>query len=63
MSVAKKIGLETISFTGNRAEKLKAVSDIILKIPSDDTPRIQEGHIVLGHIICELVENEMVEKN
>lgn len=63
MSVAKKIGLETISFTGNRAEKLKTVSDIILNIPSDDTPRIQEGHIVLGHIICELVENEMVEKN
>ena len=38
---------------------MKEISDILLNVPSTDTPRIQESHIMIGHIICELVESEM----
>lgn len=61
MCEARKKGIITISFTGDYSGKLEKVSDYILKIPSNDTPRIQEGHILVGHIICEMVEKKMVE--
>ena len=54
--VAQKKGLKIIAFTGENGGKMKAYADILLNIPSHDTPRIQEAHITLGHIICELVE-------
>jgi len=54
--VAQKIGMTTIGFTGNSGGKLRDLSDYLINIPSDDTPRIQEGHITVGHIICQLVE-------
>lgn len=46
----------TIGFTGATGGQLKALSDYLINIPSADTPRIQEAHITIGHIICELVE-------
>jgi D-sedoheptulose 7-phosphate isomerase len=54
--VAKEKGMITISFTGSTGGKLKAISDYLINVPSNDTPRIQESHITLGHIICQLVE-------
>jgi len=54
--VAKEKKMTTIAFTGSTGGKLKNLSDILINIPSDDTPRIQESHITLGHIICQFVE-------
>jgi D-sedoheptulose 7-phosphate isomerase len=54
--VARSKGVITIGFTGSTGGKMKEVSDILLNVPSDDTPRIQESHIMIGHIICQLVE-------
>ncbi|HEY2648582.1 MAG TPA: SIS domain-containing protein [Puia sp.] len=48
----------TVGFTGESGGKLKSLSDYLFNIPSTDTPRIQEAHILLGHIVCELVEKE-----
>jgi D-sedoheptulose 7-phosphate isomerase len=57
--VAKGKGMNIISLTGNNGGDMKENSDILLDIPSTDTPRIQECHILIGHIICELVEEEL----
>jgi D-sedoheptulose 7-phosphate isomerase len=46
----------TIAFTGDTGGKMTPLSDYLINIPSKDTPRIQESHITLGHIICQLVE-------
>jgi D-sedoheptulose 7-phosphate isomerase len=54
--VAKEKGITTIGFTGATGGKMKDCSDYLLNVPSTDTPRIQESHIMLGHIICQLVE-------
>ncbi|MEO8861952.1 MAG: D-sedoheptulose 7-phosphate isomerase [Ginsengibacter sp.] len=54
--VAKDKNMSTIAFTGSTGGKLKKYADYLINIPSDDTPRIQESHITLGHIICQLVE-------
>jgi len=56
---AKKIGAKTIAFTGKSGGRLKGKVDILLNVPSDDTPRIQESHILIGHIICGLVEDKI----
>jgi D-sedoheptulose 7-phosphate isomerase len=55
---AKTIGMTTVGFTGITGGALKAVTDYLLNIPSADTPRIQETHILVGHIICQLVEEK-----
>jgi D-sedoheptulose 7-phosphate isomerase len=55
---AKKKEMITVGFTGAPGGKLKALSNYLLNVPSNDTPRIQEAHILLGHIICELVEEK-----
>jgi D-sedoheptulose 7-phosphate isomerase len=57
--VANGKNITTISLTGMDGGKLNKISDYILKVPSSDTPRIQESHILLGHIICELVESKL----
>mgnify|MGYP000852377427 CR=1 FL=1 len=54
--MSKSIGVTTIGMTGQTGGKLKSLSDHIIAIPSTDTPRIQESHILIGHIICQLVE-------
>lgn len=53
---ARNKGITTVGFTGATGGKMKDLSDYLLNIPSTITPRIQESHILLGHIICELTE-------
>lgn len=55
---AKANGMITVGFTGESGGKIKALSDYLINVPSADTPRIQESHILLGHIICQLVEEK-----
>ncbi|WP_028786302.1 D-sedoheptulose-7-phosphate isomerase [Terrimonas ferruginea] len=54
--VARERGMVTVGFTGQTGGQLKALSDYLINIPSTDTPRIQESHILAGHIVCQLVE-------
>jgi len=56
---AKKRGMTVISFTGETGGKMKDSCDYLFNVPSKDTPRIQESHILIGHIICQLVEEEL----
>lgn len=56
---ARQKGMTTIGFTGASGGKMKEHSDYLLNIPSTDTPRIQESHILLGHILCQLVEEQI----
>ena len=56
---AKKKNIITIGFTGKTNGNMKPYCDFLINIPSDDTPRIQECHLMLGHAICELVEKEL----
>ncbi len=57
--MAKSIGVVTVGFTGAAGGKMKELSDFLINIPSTTTPRIQESHILVGHIICELVEENI----
>jgi D-sedoheptulose 7-phosphate isomerase len=59
MRKAKELEMLTIGFTGESGGKMKEICDIMICVPSDDTPRIQEAHILIGHIICQLIEEEM----
>lgn len=59
MQQARKSGLQVIGFTGARGWAEPGVCDISVEVPSTETPRIQEGHAVLGHIICGLVEAQI----
>ena len=56
---AKKKNIITIGFSGKVNGNMKSYCDYLINIPSDDTPRIQECHLMLGHAICELVEKEL----
>jgi D-sedoheptulose 7-phosphate isomerase len=56
---AKEKNMITIGFTGETGGKMKELSDYLFNMPSKDTPRIQESHIMIGHIICELVEGKL----
>jgi D-sedoheptulose 7-phosphate isomerase len=58
IKTAKKIGAKTIGFSGSGG-KLKEISDICICVPSNNTPRIQEIHITIGHILCKLIEDEL----
>ena len=58
---AKKFGLKTIGFTGIDGGAIKKYCDLIVRIPSNSVPRIQEGHLLLGHIICQVVEEEITK--
>lgn len=59
---AKKTGLRTIAFTGGNGGEIAKIADISLIIPSAITARIQEAHITVGHIICELAEQELCQE-
>jgi D-sedoheptulose 7-phosphate isomerase len=61
--MAKQKQMITIGFTGFTGGAIKAICDHVLNVPSTDTPRIQESHILLGHIICELVEEALFGKS
>lgn len=60
--VAQQKGITTIGFTGATGGKMKELSNFLLNVPSTDTPRIQESHILIGHIICQLVEEAIFPK-
>ncbi len=59
---AKELGVTTVAMTGKTGGEMRQVADYLLNVPSSDTPRIQESHIMLGHIICEIVESQMFPK-
>jgi len=61
IDVAKKKRLTTVAFTGLKGEKLASKSTYTFIVPSDNTPRIQETHITLGHVICQMVEEILFE--
>jgi D-sedoheptulose 7-phosphate isomerase len=63
VSVARERRLVTVGLTGKTGGKLPSVVDHCICIPSDQTPRIQEAHILTGHILCELIEETLFEKN
>jgi len=56
---AQKMGISTVGFTGAGGGKMAPLSNYLLAVPSSDTPRIQEVHITLGHIVCQLVEEAL----
>lgn len=56
IKVANKMGMVTVGMTGKSGGELVRVCDYLINVPSEDTPRIQEAHITIGHIICEFVE-------
>jgi D-sedoheptulose 7-phosphate isomerase len=62
LEAANKLGMITVGMTGETGGKMKEVSKFLLNIPSKDTPRIQECHILLGHILCEIVEANVFPK-
>ncbi len=61
VDVAKKKKLKIIAFTGARGDKLAAKADYVFAVPSSNTPRIQETHITLGHVLCQMVEEILFE--
>jgi D-sedoheptulose 7-phosphate isomerase len=62
LEVANQIGMVTVAFTGETGGKMKDTAKYLINIPSKDTPRIQECHMILGHTICELVEIALFPK-
>jgi D-sedoheptulose 7-phosphate isomerase len=61
--VAKRKKVSIIAMTGEGGGKMASECDILIDVPSNDTPRIQESHIMLGHIICQKVEEDMFKNN
>lgn len=59
---AKKAGMTTVGMTGEGGGKMRSLCDYLLQSPSNDTPRIQETHILMGHIICQLIEEGLYPK-
>lgn len=57
--VAKQKGIKTVALVGRDGGKMAKMADIALVVPSDSTPRIQESHILIGHIICDIIEKEI----
>ena len=61
MKKAREIGMKTVALTGNEGGRVADFADYLIAVPSNDTPRIQEVHILVGHIICQIVEQELFE--
>jgi D-sedoheptulose 7-phosphate isomerase len=61
VDISRKKGVKTIAFTGMKGDKLAGKSDYAFVVSSDDTPRIQETHITLGHVLCQMVEELLFE--
>lgn len=57
--VAQAMGIQVVAMTGASGGKIAALADLCLAMPSDDTPRIQEAHTLLGHLLCDLLEKRM----
>lgn len=62
LKAAKQLGMSCIVFTGNNFNKLKKLSKCIISVPSESTARVQEVHITVAHIICEMTEQEAGKK-
>lgn len=61
METAHSLGMTNIALTGATGGKMKEHADLLLNVPSTDTPRIQECHITFGHVICQLVEEQVFQ--
>ncbi len=61
--VARDKGIKVIGLTGKGGGKMKGMVDTLIEVPSDETARIQEAHILIGHILCEIVEKRMADAN
>ncbi|NQU95829.1 MAG: D-sedoheptulose 7-phosphate isomerase [Candidatus Omnitrophica bacterium] len=61
VGLAREMGLSTIALTGKNGGNLKSVSELAFIVESNDTPRIQEAHILIIHILCELIENSLTK--
>jgi D-sedoheptulose 7-phosphate isomerase len=59
LDAARKRGLMTIGFTGEDGGQMNGRADVLFRVPSRMTPRIQETHITLGHVLCELIDREL----
>ena len=59
VKAANEMGVITIGFTGKDGGKMNALCDYLIKAPSDDTPRIQECHILFAHLLCEIIEGTL----
>ncbi|NUM81949.1 D-sedoheptulose 7-phosphate isomerase [bacterium] len=59
LETANRAGMITVGMTGEKGGKMKELCQYLINVPSNDTPRIQESHILVGHIICELVEKNL----
>ena len=59
LEAARKVGAVTVAFTGAGGGKIATAADFLFEVPSNDTPRIQEAHILAGHILCEILEKEI----
>jgi len=63
VEAANRKKIKTIAFTGEKGDKLAAISDYIFAVPSNNTPRVQETHITLGHVLCQMVEEILFESH
>lgn len=63
VETAVKKGLKVIALTGAKGDKLASMSDYVFAVPSNDTPRVQETHITLGHVLCQMVEEILFESH
>jgi len=61
LEAARKIGAVTVAFTGKGGGLIAKAADFLFEVPSNDTPRIQEAHILAGHILCEVLELELTQ--
>lgn len=62
MKMARELKMVNIGFTGETGGQMKDLSDILINVPSTDTPRIQECHITIGHIVCQLAEEQLFKQ-
>ena len=62
LQVAQKGGIPTVGLTGASGGRVRALVDVLLAVPSSDTPRIQECHILIGHALCDAVERAIVSE-
>jgi D-sedoheptulose 7-phosphate isomerase len=62
MQAARQMGISTIAMTGQDPRDMAAWADVVLAVPSAHTPQVQEGHLVLGHLLCDLVERQLTEQ-
>ena len=63
LEAAREIGVFTVAFTGAGGGAMAKIAEASIRIPSTETPRIQEGHILCGHMICDYVENQVCQRS